>query len=148
MSVFTEPLTVTKIGPRLWRVERQFTYFVGSEDSEEFVIVPVGIITDFASVPRAFWIIFPPDGEYTQAAVLHDFLYRDQRYTRAKTDHIFLEAMGVLDVNWIKRRTMWLAVRSFGWIPWSKRKNEALKKAKKTQEKDNRLPGYPHSFRH
>ena len=59
MSSFTKPLTVTKVDARLWRVERQFTYFIGEEDSDEFVTIPKGFETDFASVPRLFWIFIP-----------------------------------------------------------------------------------------
>ena len=122
MSSFTDPLTVTKIEKRLWRVERGFTYYIGEEGSGEFVTVPEGFVTDFASVPRLFWIILPPDGQYSQAAVLHDYLYSEQIFTRKKSDDIFLEAMTVLKVSWLKRRTMWLSVRMFGWIPWNKRR--------------------------
>lgn len=124
MSSFTKPLTVTKIGPRLWRVERQFTYFIGEEDSDEFVIVPKGFETDFASVPRLFWTLIPPDGTYTQAAVLHDFLYFKKLYVRKRCDEIFLEAMKVLKVNWFKRRIMYWAVRAFGWIGWNRHRRK------------------------
>lgn len=120
MSSFTGHLTVTKIGPRLWRVERQFIYFVGEENSNEFITVPRGFTTDFASVPRLFWTILPPDGTYTQAAVLHDFLYHTQQYSRKRSDEIFLEAMAVLKVWWVRRRIIYMAVRLFGWIPWKK----------------------------
>ena len=122
MSSFTKPLTVTKIDARLWEVERQFTYFIGEEDSEEFVTVPRGFRTDFASVPRLFWIIFPPDGLYTQSAVLHDYLYYKQIYTRKKSDLIFLEGMKVLGVSWWKRKAMYWAVRIASGIPWNKYK--------------------------
>lgn len=122
MSSFTEPLTVTKIDKRLWKVAKAFTYFIGTKNSNEYVTVPKGTITDFASVPRIFWSIFPPDGTYTQAAVLHDYLYKVQIYTRSKSDRIFLESMKVLGVSWWRRRTMWLAVRLFAWIPWNRYK--------------------------
>ncbi|KKL66348.1 hypothetical protein LCGC14_2145860, partial [marine sediment metagenome] len=91
MSSFTKPLTVTKIGARLWLVERAFEYRVGSEDSTEVVEVPQGFTTDFASVPRVVWWLIPPDGQYTQAAVVHDFLYFSQTTTRIEADRIFLE---------------------------------------------------------
>lgn len=124
MSSFTAPLTVTKIGLRLWRVEREFTYHIGTENSNETITVPIGTVTDFASVPRLFWILMPPDGVYTQAAVLHDFLYQTQQYIRRKADYIFLEAMGILGVPRLQRQTMWLAVRLWGWIPWNARKSK------------------------
>ena len=124
MSSFTEPLTVTKIGERTWKVARGFRYYVGAEGSADFIDVPEGFETDFASVPQPFWNIFPPDGEYTQAAVLHDYLYNQRRVhgrSRAACDGIFLEAMKVLKVGYLQRWTIYLAVRSFGWLYWSKK---------------------------
>lgn len=57
-------------------VRRGFTYHIGSEYSNDKVVIPVGFITDFASVPFIFWWIFPPWGRYGKAAVLHDWLYQ------------------------------------------------------------------------
>lgn len=125
MSSFTKPLTVTKLKSGMWKVEREFTYHVGDEKSKETITVPLGFNTDFASVPRLFWMILPPDGRYSQAAVLHDHLYsvrgktKQKRYTRAGCDRIFKEAMKVLGVGFWKRGTMYNAVRSFGWIGWN-----------------------------
>lgn len=124
MSSFTEPLTVTKVKQGTWKVAHAFRYYVGEEGSPNFIDVPEGFQTDFASVPRGLWNIFPPDGQYTQAAVLHDFLYgkRDEHgRSRKECDNIFLEAMEVLNVPWWKRQLMHKAVRSFGWIPWSRK---------------------------
>ena len=122
MSTFTDSLTVTKIDARRWRVEREFTYYIGEENSNEFVTVPKGFETDFASVPRLFWSILPPDGTYTQAAVLHDFLYSVQLYTRKRSDEIFLEAMAVLRVWVVRRLIMFSQVRLWGFIPWNKKR--------------------------
>lgn len=119
MSTFTEPLTVTKISSRLWKVARQFEYHIGTEESEEVIIVPEGFLTDFASSPRFTWIIIPPDGIYTQSAVLHDFCYSKKLYTRKKCDYIFYESMGVLGVPQSKRWIMWKSVRLFGKIGWN-----------------------------
>ena len=118
MSSFTDPLIVKKISARIWEVQRGFTYHVGLEGSKEFVHVPEGFPTDFASIPRPFWIILPPDGQYTQSAVLHDFLYYSRIYKRKKSDLIFIESMKVLNVPFWKRHTIYRAVRLFGWIPW------------------------------
>ena len=124
MSSFTEPLIVKKLSKRMWEVQCGFNYHVGSKDSKEFIHVPEGFSTDFASVPRLFWIIFPPDGQYTQAAVLHDYLYFSRIYKRKKSDLIFLEAMKVLKVSFWKRRTIYRAVRLFGWIPFNKKQRK------------------------
>lgn len=128
MSSFTDPLTVTKIGKRKWKLHSPFRYYVGEEGSDEFIDVEIGFITDFASVPRPLWTIFPPDGEYTAAAVVHDYLYSKcgvldkKTYSRKDSDKIFKEAMGVLMVPGLKRDLMYRGVRMFGWIPWNKRK--------------------------
>ena len=121
MSSFTKPLTVTKIDARRWKIERAFTYYINEEGGES-ITVPKFFLTDFASVPRIFWTIFPPDGRYTQSAVVHDFLYFKQIYTRRKSDRIFLQAMKYLKVSWWKRRMMWTAVRVGGFRPWNRHK--------------------------
>jgi hypothetical protein len=115
MGRFDGPLTVTKVKGGRWKVAESFRYYISEN---EFVDVPQGFETDFASVPRPFWIIFPPDGQYSQAAVLHDYLYWSRIYSRKKSDDTFLGGMKDLNVPLPKRRAMWRAVRSFGWIPW------------------------------
>lgn len=122
MSNFTDKLTVSKLNAHEWQVEREFTYYIGKENSNEFIVVPKGFITDFASVPRGLWNIFPPDGEYTQAAVLHDYMYSENLFARKRCDEIFLEAMVVLNVPKWKRVLMFWAVRTFGGFCWKEKK--------------------------
>jgi hypothetical protein len=124
MSSFTEPLITRKLSARLWQTERAFNYHVGSEESPNVITVPSGFITDFASSPWLMWWLIPPDGEYTQAAVLHDYLYVKQIYVRKEADDIFLEAMVVLDVPIFKRWLMYRAVRMWGWWPWNNYKKK------------------------
>ena len=66
MSSFTDPLEVRKItkgkNKGKWQTTRQFTYYVGEEGSDDKIVVPKGTVTDFASVPRIFWVILPPAG--------------------------------------------------------------------------------------
>lgn len=103
------------------------------------VTAPKGFVTDLASIPRAIWNIFPPFGGYTEAAILHDWLYRsggEVEYARTMldapgnstgatiytktwldretSDNVFLAAMDVLGVGRITRYTLWSAVRAFG----------------------------------
>ena len=127
MSSFTDPLIVKKLKDSLWETASEFEYHVGVEGSENKIKVPVGFPPDIASIPRLFWIIYPPDGQYTQAAVLHDYLYNIQDRPRATADAIFLEAMQVLGVPFLRRKIIYRAVRLFGWIPWN---NRARKKKK------------------
>src|SRR4051812_29221534 len=60
-------------------------YRIGT--SNFVVVVPAGFVTDFASTPRAIWAVLPPVGNYQLAAVVHDFLYWDQRCTREQADN-------------------------------------------------------------
>lgn len=118
MSSFTDRLIVEKVSARKWKLHTPFSYHVGSEQSEEIITVPKGHETDFASVPRAFWWLFPPDGKWTAAAIIHDYLCDtkglDGIYSSEEAHKIFLEAMEVLDVPKWKRKTMYLAVKMFG----------------------------------
>lgn len=82
--------------------------------------VPEGFETDFASVPQLFWNIIPPVGSYARGAVIHDFLYRSDYFTRAEADQVLLEAMECTGVPWRERQTIYWAVRAFGWHAWRK----------------------------
>mgnify|MGYP006267096605 CR=1 FL=1 len=82
---------------------------------EGFIVAPSGFETDFASVPRILWNLFPPDGSYTAAAIIHDFMYRKTKFHRSQCDAIFLEAMKACRTGWFSRHIMWSAVRLFGW---------------------------------
>jgi hypothetical protein len=114
---FKGDLILKKISAKRYKVWKRFSYT--SKKGEKF-IVPKGFKTDGASIPRIVWPLIgsPFTGRYSQAAVLHDFLYYTQMTTRRKADRIFLEAMGVLKVPFWKRTIMYLAVRVAGWIPW------------------------------
>lgn len=73
-------------GSRVFRLETAFRYI----SSFGVIAVPADTETDGASVPRAFWSIFDPFGEYFGAAVIHDFLYSpaNLEYSRAESDII------------------------------------------------------------
>lgn len=87
---------------------------MGTKDSKEIISVPAGFHTDFASIPRLFWMFLPPDGEYTQAAVLHDFMCETKRRSKFRTSQIFKEAMLVLGVKKWVANLMFIAGQWFG----------------------------------
>lgn len=120
---------ITKGGRCLWRLSAPLRYDVGAEGSGETITVPAGATTDLASIPRAVAAVFPPDGPWAKAAVVHDWLYvtkgtcfsdghngrtRAQPYTRAEADKILKEAMAVLGVPAWKRSVIYAAVRVGG----------------------------------
>lgn len=100
------------IGPLVYR----------SELAKRDLYVPAGFRTDFASVPKGLWNLFPKHGLWTKAAVVHDFLYVKNGCTRAEADAIFNEAMSVSGVPDWKRRVMFSAVRLGGGGAWKKRR--------------------------
>lgn len=118
MSQFTSPFVGELIGKNLWKVYEKFEYHVGSYPSEEVIVVPKGVITNFASVPRIFWSIISPIDEHGKAAVVHDFLYSVGCYSKKRSDEIFREALQVLNVRPWKVFCMFWAVRLFGWFTW------------------------------
>lgn len=110
------------LGADHWRVTQPFRYYIGKEESGEWVYVPAGYLTDGASVPRIFWNVIPPWGKYGQAAVVHDILCEylsttregmPNRITRARCDAILLEAMTVLGVPACKRQMIYQPVSLF-----------------------------------
>ena len=80
--------------------------------------IPIGFVTNYASTPRCLWAIFPPQGKWSKAAVLHDFLYSAKTTSRFMADGMFRDAMRELGVPLWRRVLMFYAVRAFGWINW------------------------------
>lgn len=113
MSEFTKPLTVTQLPDGRWITDRQFTYCVGLEQSDDKIIVPKGSSSDFFSIPWGFRWLLPKSQKGNQAAVLHDYLCTNPDRTQKKIDLIFLESMGVLKVLAWKKHIMFQAVRVF-----------------------------------
>ncbi|MDD7911243.1 MULTISPECIES: DUF1353 domain-containing protein [Pseudovibrio] len=128
MSSFTDPLDIRvlqreKDGAGMYQLLCSFRYYLGSEDGPRYVLVPMGFETDLASVPRPFRWLISPGGLHAKAAVVHDYLYEfgvirgpngPEKPTRKQADDIFLEAMEVLKVPYIRRHAMYRAVRMFG----------------------------------
>lgn len=103
------------IKERPFELTRAFRYH--SKILGRIITVQAGYRTDFASIPRIFWRILNPVGQYSHAAVVHDWLCdrRGSTGVDSKTTHaIFREAMEVLKVPGWKRATMYLTVRWFG----------------------------------
>ena len=128
MSQFTSALVVSPYQDgKTWYLLSPLMYEVGEEGSNDQVLVHPGFTTDFASIPRLFWIVLPKWGKYGNAAVVHDYLYYDQSRGRSETDRIFFEAMGVLKVSAWQCYPMYWAVRAFGWFAWAlNRRKKAL----------------------
>jgi hypothetical protein len=88
------------------------------EDLPRAVTVPQGFVTDLATIPNYFWWALPPKGRYGHAAILHDWLYWEQRTSRAVADRVFDVAMDEMGVALPVRKALWASVRVYGGNYW------------------------------
>ena len=115
MSSFTKELIATPLDDgKTWVIREEFKYDIGAKDSGDSVVVPVGFVTDFASIPKIFWSILPNWGPYGKAAIIHDYLYFSHNRTKDEADNIFLEGMLVLGVPPWKANIIYQSVHFFG----------------------------------
>lgn len=110
-AAFLSPLDVRKSG-RLWVLLAPLTY--RSALVPALVTVPAGFLTDFASVPRVplgYWLAGNTGHE---AAVLHDWTYREGLFDRQLCDDLFLEALRTSGEPEWRCQMMYRAVRNWG----------------------------------
>jgi hypothetical protein len=121
-GAFDSELCIKKATSKTWRL---LAPLIWNGTKGDTFTVPVGFVTDFATVPRFLIWKTPPYGSYTEAAVLHDWLLvelaswsKGDDYTSADPpansrdcDGIFRRVMEDLGVPWLTRWEMWAAVR-------------------------------------
>lgn len=78
-------------------------------------IVPVGFISDGATVPRILWPIFPTIGRYLKATLVHDY-YLTEGIDRKTCDHRFRDCLVELGIESWRVNAMFYAVRVYGII--------------------------------
>lgn len=127
MSQFTSNFKGELLGKNKWKNLEQFEYYVDHLGSDEIIVVPVGFITDFASVPRIFWAIISPVDKHGKAAVIHDYCYYYATYDRKRSDEIFYEGLKVLEVEPWKAWCMYKSVRIGGMYAWMKHRRREKK---------------------
>jgi len=92
---------------------------------EYSIVVPMGFVTDLASVPWfARWLV-PTWGKFSAASIVHDWLYFDQPCSREEADTIFAELMKADGVRASRRMALVSGVRAGGWVAWRKHANTA-----------------------
>jgi hypothetical protein len=95
---------------------KDLAYPVGA--SGMVIVVPAGFVTDFASTPWFLWTGLPPRGQYSKAAIVHDYLYWTQDCSPAQADNIFSIAMQESNVDGAERFVIFQGVRMFGEKAW------------------------------
>lgn len=121
-GAFPLPLVVDASGPRQVLTEP----FVFVSKSRGRVEVEKGFDTDFASVPRFLWWLYPPWGDYKRPAVVHDWDYWYQTVPRDVADKTFMEGMEAIGIPWHRRQILYRNVRAFGWLAWRDNRKKRL----------------------
>src|SRR4051812_33768138 len=122
--MFKNKLRLEECGVKTFALTEDLIY----EGRDQTITVPAGFVTDFASVPQFMYWLIPSYGQYTNAAVVHDYLCvqlerawhcefgKDMTFVRAPanpvdTDGIFRRIMREEGVPLVRRWLMWTGVR-------------------------------------
>ncbi len=107
---FIGNLILKNIDGYSWILHEPFGYVSKAQD---VINVPEGFKTDLASIPWLFRRILPKSGPYNKSTVIHDFICKNKLFSWSRCADIFLEAMQFEGVGYVKRYTMYWAVRSY-----------------------------------
>lgn len=92
------------------------------------IIIEKGFEWDLSSVPRFLWWLFPPDGDFEVASLIHDYLYINRKklgYTRKFVDREMLQwsisTSGTKKISFrnIDNYIRYYTVRLFGGLVWN-----------------------------
>jgi hypothetical protein len=100
-----------------WRLLSELVY--QSDVAATVFVVPIGFVTDFASVPRIPGVFDLVGDTAHAAAALHDWLYTTHPVPRDIADAVLQEAAKVSGVSPFKAWLMWAGVRVGGASHWS-----------------------------
>ena len=117
IAQFLTKLQVEQINEDDWQLLSSLKYYSLILDRE--LVVPMGFVTDFASVPRLPIIYWFTGGKANAPAVLHDWFYRTgtESVSRAQADAVLKEAMEARGYWYASSWMMYLGVRVGGY--WS-----------------------------
>jgi hypothetical protein len=113
-------LTVTRFADPFWYLKEPIEWTPDDPGQGlPTVTVPVGFVTDFASIPRALWTSLPRDGDYVWAAVVHDYLYWFQKTSKEVADNVLNAAMGNFNIPFLTRTAIYQGVALGGASSWA-----------------------------
>jgi len=133
MKSYIDILEVSPLGDgKNWILKDGFYYvYRHTKEGRDYKIeVPPKFMTDYASIPRIFWFFGKPWGKHGMAAVIHDWLYWEQKisgwdnFERKHTDEIFHKCMLDSHVNKSRARIMYWAVKYWGARAWNGNKRK------------------------
>ncbi|MGK2963176.1 MAG: DUF1353 domain-containing protein [Gemmatimonadaceae bacterium] len=117
LDIPATPLIESFADGRNWILMGYLIHRFGS--TPHVLIVPAGFVTDLASVPDIAEPLLPRAGEYSDAAILHDYLYWTQSCTREQADNLMSIAMKEAGVAPWKDLLIHSAVRLGGQDAWN-----------------------------
>lgn len=82
------------------------------------VNVPSGFVNNLASIPWFVMWLFDKLGKHQRGAVLHDYLYRRQKFTKRYSDKQFNLAMEQDGVARWRRNLIIGGLAVGGWVAW------------------------------
>ncbi len=135
MKNYIDILEVSPLGDGKNWILRDGFYYVYRDTNkgrDYHIEVPPKFMTDYASIPGVLWWFGKPWGKHGMAAVIHDWLYWEQKLcgenlSRKYADEIFHRCMVDSQVSKSKARLMYWAVKWFAKGAWDgnkKRKDE------------------------
>lgn len=102
-------------GTRWWLIT-PFAYI----DTDITLVIPAGFVTDFNSIPRGLWNLFPPT-HYGEAGLVHDWLYHHPAgRTRSEIDDIHGDVLELLGAARWRRWMMREGLRLGSHLAWNK----------------------------
>jgi hypothetical protein len=116
--------TITPFYDKYWVLLEDLTFeFHKKKSTQKYQIkVPVGFVTDLASVPVGVNVVFDHYGRYSTAGIIHDYLYWVQPCGRKFADRMFRDVLKACGVSWRDRYSMWSGLKGAGLVAWEKKK--------------------------
>ena len=112
MSSFTNEIKLQALRDNTWLLLESFEFY---DEYNNIFVIEKWFITDGASIPKPLRIIgCPLDLPMLKAAILHDWLIF-KWYDRKYRDEMFLLALGILNINPVKKYVyyLWVKFRSY-----------------------------------
>jgi len=104
--------TVTQLvpDPPLFMVAHPLRY--ETPDRRHSIVVPVGFVTDLASIPKPLWWWQSPHEGTLAPAILHDYLYWEQSCTKDEADAVMYLAMHDIGLAGLRAEAVYRGIRT------------------------------------
>lgn len=93
------------------------------DNGKTTIVIPEGFCSDGLSIPKVFQSVFSKSPRFIFCGILHDWAYKknvDLGLTRRQCDKLFLDWMTLYKVPYLKRKTIYYAVRLGGGFSYKK----------------------------